>query len=156
MPVSGVRAIAKSRNGVSAFIAQCKRLDFHYCDWAGSSRGMNAFLRSPLLAAFARSHPHIELTVSPRPASHPIIRASYINGREKVVCVRNLEPAQVLQKAELLRDASGEKLRREKKPVKSGGGESVRGVWSGLHALAARDGKTSSTEGKAREGEWRI
>lgn len=28
------------QNGVGAFILQCKRLDFHYCDWAGSSRGM--------------------------------------------------------------------------------------------------------------------
>ena len=28
------------QNGVGTFIRQCKRLDFHYCDWAGSSRGM--------------------------------------------------------------------------------------------------------------------
>jgi large subunit ribosomal protein L43 len=28
------------QNGVGAFILQCKRIDFHYCDWAGSSRGM--------------------------------------------------------------------------------------------------------------------
>jgi hypothetical protein len=28
------------QNGVGAFILQCKRLDFHYCDWAGSSKGM--------------------------------------------------------------------------------------------------------------------
>lgn len=28
------------QNGVGAFILQCRRLDFHYCDWAGSSRGM--------------------------------------------------------------------------------------------------------------------
>lgn len=29
-----------AQNGVGAFILQCKRLDFHYCDWAGSSKGM--------------------------------------------------------------------------------------------------------------------
>jgi large subunit ribosomal protein L43 len=46
--------------------------------------------------------------------------------------VRNLAPQQVLQKAELLRDASGEKLRRVTKPVKSIK-ESVRGVWSPYH-----------------------
>ena len=28
------------QNGVGAFILQCKKLDFHYCDWAGSSKGM--------------------------------------------------------------------------------------------------------------------
>lgn len=29
-----------SQNGVGAFILQCKKMDFHYCDWAGSSKGM--------------------------------------------------------------------------------------------------------------------
>lgn len=33
-------AITCTQNGVGAFILQCKRLDFHYCDWAGSSRGL--------------------------------------------------------------------------------------------------------------------
>ena len=28
------------QNGLGAFILQCRKLDFHYCDWAGSSRGM--------------------------------------------------------------------------------------------------------------------
>lgn len=28
------------QNGVGSFILQCKKLDFHYCDWAGSSKGM--------------------------------------------------------------------------------------------------------------------
>ena len=78
--------------------------------------------------------------MSPRPSVHPIIRASYINGREKVVCVRNLDAAEVLKKAELLRDASGEKLKRVTKPVSSGGQESVRGVWSGLHEKAMGKG----------------
>lgn len=38
----------------------------------------------------------------------------------------------MLKKAELLRDASGEKLRRVTKPVRSIK-ESVRGVWSPYH-----------------------
>jgi len=50
------------------------------------------------------------------------------------VCVRNLEKEQILQKAELLRDASGEKLRRVTKPVRSGN-ESVRGIWSPYHGV---------------------
>lgn len=37
-----------------------------------------------------------------------------------------------MKKAELLRDASGEKLRKTTKPVKSIQ-ESVRGVWSPYH-----------------------
>jgi hypothetical protein len=32
--------LIKLQNGVGAFILQCHKLSFHYCDWAGSSRGM--------------------------------------------------------------------------------------------------------------------
>jgi len=131
MPVSGIREVATSRNGVAAFILQCKRLDFHYCDWAGSSRGMNSFLKHTL-PRFARLNPSVEITVSPRPRKHPIIRGTYINGREKVICVKNLQKEQILEKAHLLRDASGEKLRRVTKPVQSIN-ESVRGIWSPYH-----------------------
>jgi large subunit ribosomal protein L43 len=46
--------------------------------------------------------------------------------------VKNLEKGQILEKTILLRDASGEKLRRETKPVKSIN-ESVRGIWSPYH-----------------------
>lgn len=87
-----------------------------------------------LLRPFAIQNPQIEIHVSPRPNRHPIIRGSYINGREKTICVRNLEMQQILQKAELLRDASGEKLKR----VKGGRmvtslNQSVRGIWSPMH-----------------------
>ncbi|KAG9248949.1 mitochondrial ribosomal protein-like protein subunit L51 [Calycina marina] len=131
MTVLGIRKATSGQNGVGAFILQCKRLDFHYCDWAGSSKGMNAFLRSSL-AKFAAANPQVEMTVSPRPKKHPVIIGHYINGREKAICVRGLEPGQILKKAELLRDANGEKLKKVTKPVKSLN-ESVRGIWSPFH-----------------------
>ena len=55
-----------------------------------------------------------------------------MNGRLKAICVRNLEKEQVLQKAVVLRDASGERLRKVTKPVKSVT-ESVRGIWDPFH-----------------------
>ncbi|KAF1346157.1 thioredoxin-like protein [Delphinella strobiligena] len=131
MPLQAIRKVAQSQNGVGAFILQCKRLDFHYCDWAGSSKGMNSFLKHTL-PRFAKQNPQIEITVSPRPRKHPVIKGHYINGREKAVCVRNLEQGQVLEKALLLRDASGEKLKKVTKPVKSLN-ESVRGIWDPFH-----------------------
>jgi large subunit ribosomal protein L43 len=92
----------------------------------------SAFLHHTL-PKFAAAHPQIEITVSPRPRKHPVIKGTYINGREKAICVKNLEKEQILAKAILLRDASGEKLRKETKPVKSIN-ESVRGIWSPYHA----------------------
>ncbi|KAK5652494.1 hypothetical protein OQA88_10396 [Cercophora sp. LCS_1] len=131
MTVRGLPQISTSRNGVGAFILQCKRLDFHYCDWAGSSKGMNGFIKS-LLPKFAAAHPQIEITVSPRPRKHPEIVGHYINGLKKHVEVKNMEPLKILQQVKLLRDASGEKDKRVTKPVQSIN-ESVRGVWSPYH-----------------------
>ena len=128
-------------------------MDFHYCDWAGSSKGMKYVVLLPLyflssvssnaatscsgfiksvLPRFAAAHPQIEFQVSPRPSKHPVIVGHYINGKTKTICVRNLEPLQVLKKAELLREASGEKLKRTTKPVTSSN-PSVRGIWSPFH-----------------------
>lgn len=84
------------------------------------------------LAAFAREHPQIEIRVSPRPAKHPVIKGHYINGLEKAICVRNLEPSEIMKKTMILKEASGEKLKRTKKPVTSLN-ESVRGIWSPYH-----------------------
>lgn len=125
-------------------------MDFHFCDWAGSSKGMkyvwvfsyafwadadvlllSTFLKS-FLPAFAQAHPQIEMTVSPRPGKHPVIIGHYINGKQQSFCVKNMDPSQVLQKAKLLRDASGEKPQKYSKPVSSIN-ESVRGVWSPYH-----------------------
>jgi large subunit ribosomal protein L43 len=173
MPITPRLLTSMPVNGLGAFILQCKRLDFHYCDWAGSSRGMSAFLKHHL-PAFAKRNPQIEICVSPRPHKHPIIRGVYsnqplpsltplplaisrllvptihtikpklplticskiVNGREKVICVRNMEHNQVLQKAELLRNSSGLRLRRCNKPVQSLN-ESVRGIFSPFHGDGA-------------------
>ncbi|KAK4216066.1 Thioredoxin-like fold [Rhypophila sp. PSN 637] len=125
-------AVSIGRNGVGgSFILQCQKMDFHYCDWFGSSKGMNGFIKS-LLPKFAAAHPQIEITVSPRPNKHPVIIGHYINGKQKAICTRNMEPLQILKKVELLRDASGEKNRRITKPVQSIN-PSVRGVWSPYH-----------------------
>lgn len=58
-----------------------------------------------------------------------------VNGREKVICVRNLDANQIERKAELLRDASGKKLKKPKRRVESQN-TSVRGIWSPFHVQA--------------------
>ena len=110
----------------------------------------SAFLANSL-PAFAKLHPQIQIHVSPRPHAHPIIKGHYVNGREKVICVRNLEKEQVLRKAELLRDASGDKLRKIKagKWVE-GCSENVRGIWSGIHAMDREGG--GPFDGISRKG----
>ena len=51
-----------------------------------------------------------------------------------MICVRNLEIQQILKKAELLRDANGEKVKRVKGGrVVDSRNESVRGIWDPYH-----------------------
>jgi large subunit ribosomal protein L43 len=92
---------------------------------------MNAFIKSSL-PAFAKRNPQIEISVSPRPRHHPVIKAEYINGNTRTISVRNMTNEGVREKAELLRNASGEKNKRVNKPVTSVS-ESVRGIWSPFH-----------------------
>ncbi|QDS77408.1 hypothetical protein FKW77_006318 [Venturia effusa] len=146
MPLSAIRLVAKGQNGVGAHILPCRKLDFFYCDWGGSSRGMIKFI-THTLAGFAKQNPQVEITVSPRPNKHPVVLGHYLNGRHKAICVRNLEKEQILQKVELLRNANGAKLKRVKKPVISSQ-ESVRGVWSGIHGHEIRVGTESKVLSK--------
>jgi large subunit ribosomal protein L43 len=111
---------------------------------------MKSFL-THALSNFARAHPSIEISISPRPKHHPVIRGHYTNGFVKSICVRSLEQDEVRKMAERLRDTSGEPWRRQLKPVKSLN-ESVRGVWSGIHGGGAvnlaDDGKSVWRSGK--------
>jgi large subunit ribosomal protein L43 len=73
----------------------------------------------------------------------PFEVADIVNGREKVICVRNLDPNQIVKKAELLRDASGKKLRRVTKKVETQN-VSVRGIWSPFHTHNTLHGRESN------------
>jgi len=94
---------------------------------------MNAFLASPLFLSFSKSNHSIEISVSPRPHKHPVIHAIYVNGREKAVCVRNLEKEQVLKKAELLMQNGGLKNKKTRGKAVLSTNDSVRGIWSPYH-----------------------
>lgn len=96
----------------------------------------SAFIKSQL-PAFATAHPQIEFAVSPRPRKHPVLIGHYVNGNAKSICVKNMDSLQVLSKVALLRDASGEKVKKVNRPVTSIS-DSVRGVWSPYHGNGMR------------------
>jgi large subunit ribosomal protein L43 len=61
-----------------------------------------------------------------------MLRAHYVNGRERTICARKLDPSEILAKALILRNASGDKVKKIKDKVISRN-ESVRGIWDGYH-----------------------
>ncbi|KAJ2960458.1 hypothetical protein NQZ79_g4191 [Umbelopsis isabellina] len=130
--MSAQRLASVTKNGVGTYILQCRKMVFNYCENWGSNKGMIQYLKKDLVE-FAKANPQIEIVVEPRPAHHPIIRGEYLNGRDKVICVRNMENSEIKRKVQLLRDSSGSKLKNlTKKPVISTT-ESVRGIWSPFH-----------------------
>lgn len=85
-----------------------------------------------MLPQFAAANPSIEINVSPKPNKHPVVVSHYIIGKEKFICMRNMQPNEIAKRLEVLRQASGFKPKRVTKPVTSVN-ESVRGVWSPYH-----------------------
>lgn len=133
MVVKVLKQISVGRNGVGTFIYPCKKITFQYCNWGGSSRGMRDFLTSKRLANWALKFPEIQFEVVKK-SGHPTLRAKYNNGREKVICVKNLNIDNLENKLLLLKDSSGEQLRhRTKNENVETLNKSVRGVWSPMH-----------------------
>lgn len=94
---------------------------------------MTSFLRSPVLQRLTSAHPHVEFKISPRPGRHPVLKAHYVNGRDKAVCVRNMRLEQIEAKVQGLLGNDGNKNRRVGARKVVGVSEGVRGVWSPLH-----------------------
>lgn len=83
---------------------------------------------------FAMASPYLQFDIMRKPG-HPILRAEYTNGREKVICIRNLPTNVIEEKLKLLRDSSGDQLRRwTKNDNVRTLNSSVRGIWSPIHA----------------------
>ncbi|EXJ56100.1 hypothetical protein A1O7_09031 [Cladophialophora yegresii CBS 114405] len=133
MGVQGVKTVSTARNGLGAYILQCTRLSLTYSDHWVSSTGLLSLLRSPLFPALTHRYPSVEFRISPIPNRHPVLKAQYVNGRSKAICVKNLSKEQVAEKMEFLLGNSGQKNVRVggKKVVSLN--ESVRGVWSPMH-----------------------
>lgn len=132
MPAGIAKNISpQNLNGLGSFILQCKKITLRYCNWGGSSRGMRRFLENDL-KKYVEKNPKLEFVIV-KEHGHPILRGEYTNGKEKVICVRNMEPSKIEQKLNVLRDSSGAQLKPYRgNPVKSVN-ESVRGIWSPFH-----------------------
>lgn len=134
MVVKAVKQVAFARNGVGAFVFPCKKITLQYCNWGGSSDGIRKFLTSKKMDEFAIANPYLQFDIMRKPG-HPILRAEYTNGREKVICIRNLSTNVIEEKLKLLRDSSGDQLRRwTKNDNVRTLNNSVRGIWSPIHA----------------------
>lgn len=87
---------------------QLKKLVVSYCNWGGSSRGIRAFMESEL-PALKEKNPQLEV-ITELSRQHPYLKGIYRNRNERVVCVKNMDPEEVLLNATRLRNSLGRKV----------------------------------------------
>lgn len=120
-------------NGLGHFVLPLQRIHIAYCSHAGDSTGVREWLSSKL-QSLAECNPGVEFVVEPRWGRVPLLRAFYLCGYSKVVCVKNLKPAEVQQVFMDLRNSSGQKLQPFHQKVKSSV-PALRPIWSPFHML---------------------
>ena len=106
---------------------QLRKLTIHYCDKAGSSRGVRDYL-GKMLVPFAQANPQLEVVARHRPSKHPFVQGEYVTeGEQKQLSLKNLSALQVATQVQSLRDSRPVNLRKWAKPFRSS--PSVQGPW---------------------------
>ncbi|CAN0423352.1 unnamed protein product [Ectocarpus sp. 8 AP-2014] len=108
-------------------VFQLRKLTLKYCDHSGSSKGAREFIRQRIVE-FANNTPAAEVVTELRPGQHPYIMGDYVTGEVKTIGIKNIAPGEIMDYAMMLRNSSGHKVRKFKKPVESRY-PSIQGVW---------------------------
>ncbi|CAA7259996.1 unnamed protein product [Cyclocybe aegerita] len=132
-PLLRAQLRSKPANGHTTFLPQIRKLVFEYCDKWPSSANTRTYIQAHI-SQLALDNPHVELVVKQRNQKEPIVRGFYVNTRDKVIPLNNLEVTGIQKKVKLLLDSSGAKIVPLKRRVVESTTESTRGIWSGLHA----------------------
>jgi large subunit ribosomal protein L43 len=77
----------------------------------GSSRGMREYIEKRV-PELIQKNPQIVTEIKEHRGHHPLIRGEYLNGREKVICLRNLDTDAIEAQVQLLRNTNGKKIKK--------------------------------------------
>lgn len=110
-------------------VRQLKELVIRYSDYDGSSKGIREWMKLNLVN-LAQQNPEMIIRTEIKRCKHPFLRGIYMNGNEKVICVKNNEPEVIHNYALDLRNQIGRKNSSTgyKKPVYSNR-PSIQGEW---------------------------
>ena len=86
-----------------------KELVIRYSDFDGSSKGIREWMRGNLVE-FAQANPDLLVKTVLKRNVHPIVRGNYLNGNEKTICIKNLEPEEITSYINDLRNQIGRKV----------------------------------------------
>mmetsp|Transcript_23329 Transcript_23329/g.28675 ORF Transcript_23329/g.28675 Transcript_23329/m.28675 type:complete len:133 (-) Transcript_23329:292-690(-) len=110
-------------------IQQLKHLQLVYCEHGGSSSHLRQYLNSSKILSFCNEYPSLEVSTKLRNGKHPYIKADYVTGSSKQVCVKNESIERIVKVMHMLKDSSGRKIAKIGTPIKTQT-PSVQGVWT--------------------------
>ncbi|PVG02156.1 hypothetical protein CPB86DRAFT_751484 [Serendipita vermifera] len=132
LPVNPSSLVAKQGNGYNLFVPPLRKLIFEYCERSEQSSRMRSYLLNHV-EDVARKNPHVEVVVKTRTLKPPVVRGLYLNNRDKVISLVDLEENGIVAKVKLLLESSGAKIKPLKRSDVVSVTPSARGIWSGLH-----------------------
>lgn len=110
-------------------IKQLKQLQIVFCEHGGSSRNVREYISTGKIVQFAADNPTVEVAAKLRNGKHPYVKAEYVTGYSKQVCVKNEDIERIDKVLTLLNNSSGRKITKIGSPIKTDT-PSVQGVWT--------------------------
>lgn len=105
---STLRAASSAAAAMAKRGAQLLRqLQFRYCDWGGSSKGIREYLKDQL-PTFVSANPDVSIKQLVVRNKHPVVQATYVDSPRPVtrsVCVKNMATQEVQKHVWWLRNA---------------------------------------------------
>ncbi|TYZ57615.1 hypothetical protein PybrP1_007397 [[Pythium] brassicae (nom. inval.)] len=107
---------------------QLKQVTIRYCQHSGSSRFVREMLGDQRFLAFVQENPQVNFRTELKGARHPVLIGDYISNAQKVCDVKNQEVDFVMAQLERLRNTSGRKMTKMKRPVITTR-PTIQGIW---------------------------
>mmetsp|Transcript_12669 Transcript_12669/g.18476 ORF Transcript_12669/g.18476 Transcript_12669/m.18476 type:complete len:132 (-) Transcript_12669:279-674(-) len=116
-------------------IKQLKQLQLVFCEHGGSSRSIREYISTGRIVQFATDNPTVEVEAKLRNGKHPYVKAEYMTGYSKQVCIKNESMDRIEKVVTLLNNSSGRKITKIGAPIKTDT-PSVQGVWTPMLDIA--------------------
>jgi len=116
-------------------VKQLTRIRFVYCEHGGSARSIREYISSGRIISFASDNTSVEVIAQLRNGKHPYIKAEYLTGSDKQVCVKNESLQRIENVIKMLKNSSGRKITKLGEPVRTDK-PSVQGVWTPMLNIA--------------------
>jgi large subunit ribosomal protein L43 len=110
-------------------VKQLQTLKIFYCNYGGSSAAARDYIATGKIVEFAKKNPTVQVIGELRNGKHPFVRAEYLSGFPKQVCVKNETIRRIEEVIHMLNNSSGRKIKKIEGSTQTDK-PSIQGVWT--------------------------